>query len=761
MRVSCLFIASLTVLSLSARETVGLTLSGGGAKGIAHIGVIQALEDNGIPVDFVTGTSMGSIVGGFYACGYSPKETIELIKSKGFGYWSSGKVDPALTPLYDQPEKTPAFLTVNLGNTDSTLTTGLLPTSLINPLPMSFAFMELFAPYTAQCGGDFDRLFVPFRCVTSDVYAHKKIVCRSGELGDAIRASMSFPLVFRPIEMDSVPVYDGGIYDNFPFDVMEKDFRPDFLIGVDVTTPSTKPPSQNNMIDVIEDMVIQPNDAVFPAEKGIRIHIKLSQFSLLDWEKAQEIYNIGYRHGLQYVDSIKKRTTARVAPEEVARRRAAFKAKTPAIEFDSVSVTGATAYQNRFLEYVFRGDRHAAPDTFGMHRAKESFYRAIASGRISNLVPHAHYNPTTGLSLLDVKATVKHRFNVGLGGYLTSGTNSFLFLDGGYNSMSFHAVSASVKAWAGQSYLALQGDASVYLKTARPSSLGVKVVVSREKFSESEKLFFQENNPTFVTASETYGDLRYEMPASRRSVFSISLGYGHLTDRYRSLSDGAEGADRLLTDVGRLRAEFHHLTLDNSNAPTEGAEYRAVLMGVYGHYRLKPAGIADPPRNRQYYWQAELVARNYFNLSRHFSLGTEVDILASSRRLNDSYYASIVSAPAFRPIASSYNAFNPAFSANAWGSLGVVPIWKMTSTLHVRGNFYGFLPYRKILADEDGKPRYARRFSHPQFLGQISADWTLPFATLSLYGNYSSYPARNWNCGISFGLFLLAPKFLR
>lgn len=132
-------------------QAVGLVLSGGGAKGIAHIGVIQALEDNNIPIDYIVGTSMGAVVGGMYAAGYTPAEMMDLIKSKGFAYWSTGKIDPALTYYFDRDEPSPALVQFNLG-ADSTKVKSILPTSLINPLPMSFAFMDLFAAYTAQCG---------------------------------------------------------------------------------------------------------------------------------------------------------------------------------------------------------------------------------------------------------------------------------------------------------------------------------------------------------------------------------------------------------------------------------------------------------------------------------------------------------------------------------------------------------------------------------------------------------------------------------
>ncbi|MDE6101346.1 MAG: patatin-like phospholipase family protein, partial [Paramuribaculum sp.] len=192
-------------------DAVGLTLSGGGAKGIAHIGVIQALEENNIPVDCITGTSMGAIVGSLYAMGYSPAEMIDLIRSKPFQYWSTGKIDSDLTYYFLEPDPSPANVSVNVGKGGSPQS--VLPSSLINPLPMNFAFMELFSGASAQCGGDFNRLMVPFRCVASDVNRKDKAVFSSGDLADCVRASMSFPMVFHPIEIDGRPMFDGGIYD--------------------------------------------------------------------------------------------------------------------------------------------------------------------------------------------------------------------------------------------------------------------------------------------------------------------------------------------------------------------------------------------------------------------------------------------------------------------------------------------------------------------------------------------------------------------
>ena len=375
----------LGVLSASA-QSVGLVLSGGGAKGIAHIGVIKALEENNIPIDFVTGTSMGSIVGGLYACGYSPEEMMGLIQSKGFSYWSTGQIDDRYVYYFSKPDASPAIFNVNVSLGDSTkTTTSILPTSLINPLPMNFAFMELFAPYTAQCEGNFDNLFVPFRCVASDIYDKRKVVMSSGRVGDAIRASMTFPVAFKPIKMDGKYMFDGGIYDNFPVDVMKDDFSPSFIIGVDVTAGNEEV-DEDNLIEQIEAMVMQPQNDTVDARNGIKISLNLQKFGLLDFPKAQAIYQIGYNRTIEMIDSIKSRIGRRIDASMVALRRQVFKCKTPELRFTDVKVEGAERSQNEYVQHMFVDD---STDVIDSEQAKVAYYRAISSGKIKDMLPKA------------------------------------------------------------------------------------------------------------------------------------------------------------------------------------------------------------------------------------------------------------------------------------------------------------------------------------------------------------------------------------
>ena len=239
-------------------QKVGLVLSGGGAKGIAHIEIIRTLEENGIPIDYIAGTSVGAIIGGLYAAGYSPDEMKELFLSDDFYFWSTGIIQKEYRYYFTQPEPNPAWLEIRLAKKEDKLTL-LPPTNIIPEEQMDFAFMELLASTNTACSSNFDSLMVPFFCVATDVHSNQAVVLRKGDLGEAIRASMTFPLYFKPIQIEGKLLFDGGIVNNFPQDLMEKFFNPDIIIGHKVAD-DTRIPSSDNVMEQITNMIMRPTN---------------------------------------------------------------------------------------------------------------------------------------------------------------------------------------------------------------------------------------------------------------------------------------------------------------------------------------------------------------------------------------------------------------------------------------------------------------------------------------------------------------------
>lgn len=747
--------------AVGKRQSVGLVLSGGGAKGIAHVGVIKALEDNEIPIDYVTGTSMGSIVGSLYACGYSPEDMMNLFLSDGFRSWSSGKIDRSMTFYASEPKPTAAWVNLYINPKDSSIfTSDIIPSSLINPIPMNLEFLRLYAPYTEQCKANFNNLMVPFRCVASDIYHKHKVVFSKGSLGESVRASMSFPLVFKPIEIDGVLMYDGGIYDNFPVNVMEKDFDPDLIIGVSVSSADTKPIA-NDIYSQLEDMIIQNNDYRVPPKKGIKIQVPVTNYGVLDWGMAKQIYNIGYESGLAMVDSIKRRTSARVPLEIVTAKRDKFKQAKPRLVFDSVSIQGCTKGQADYLRYLMQGRKETAK--LDMEQVTEGYYRAISTGKFADLLPLAQ--PAKLPYILDLKANVKNRWNVGFGGWITSSTNSMLYLSTGYHTLSANSMDIDLGFWVGQSYYAVEGRARFGLKTPIMSWLEAEAVLSKTKFFDSQLLFYEDKSPTFINDFQNYLKLNYGWAIGRKAKGVLSLGYGHIKDTYfpAGVTDYTQtDRDKSRFNIGMLRVGMDKNTLNDVMYPSAGMEFKAYVQGLWLMSDFLPEG----DRSRKEVFRGHLKAmvevlwQHYYPIHKKFTIGALGNVVATIGANRQNYTVSMIQAPAFSPTPSTKNIFNIGFRAENYVAGGVIPIWKPFHNAQLRGDFYVFSPIREMV-NVNNHAELGKWFRRAEFMGEIAAVYNLSFASISLYANYMTYPARNWNFGISLGMLIQAPRFLR
>lgn len=763
MKTKCLLfiLAVLLVPGLTAaresRPGVGLVLSGGGAKGVAHIGFIQALEDNGIPVDCITGTSMGAIVGSLYSIGYSPMEMMQLLGSDYFASMSDGSLDPEYTFYFAHPKPTPQMFGRDFGKAAGTM---FDPQSLIAPSPMGFGFMQIYSPASAQCGNNFDRLMVPFRSVASNVSRHRAEVFGSGNLGDAVRASMSFPMVFQPLKINGDILYDGGLYAVFPVEVMDTVFNPRIIIGVDVSSPTTSD-APNSFMEQLDLLIQRPQDTSVDPARGIKVRIDLEQYGLLDWGAARDIYARGYQTAMEMMDSIKGRVAGRRTAAEVGARRAAFKARNPRLTFEKVNVAGGTASQNRYIAHLFEPPHGA--DTLSEAQATAAFYRALSSDKIKTLASGATYNPETGLFTLDLEASVKKNFSVGIGGYITSSNNSFLYARTGFSSLSFSSISAGVEAWIGQSYMAGALSGQLNLPTGNPSAFRFTAVASRRKFYESEKVFYKDTEPTLITRHEYFGRIAYAIAAGRTAEVLAGIGGGRQYNTFfpnNEIESHEAGRDRLTLDLMQTFAGIGSSTLDNLNFPTSGHYFRGRLTGFYGRYDYRIAGGSYRRTGHPLWAQAEISYRKYFDIHRHLSLGIETQGIASTRKLLPDYYSTISTAPGFTPTPSMHNLFDPELRAYSFAAAGIVPVYRYNSRLSARANAYVFVPYRRALPTDDGGVRFGRRFDSAVFLGEVSAVCALPFADLSAYCNWTS-SRHHFNVGIALGIYVTAPEFLR
>ncbi len=762
-----LFIILIITTTHTYAQSVGLVMSGGGAKGIAHIGVIKALEENEIPIDYVTGTSMGAIVGALYAMGYTPEEMMEVVKSSQFESWSTGVISKEQQYYFRKSDPSSRFVAINMGLTEGSkkVTTTFLPSSLINPVPMNYGFLQLFSVYTAQANGNFDNLFVPFRCVASDVYNKKAVTFRGGDLGDAVRASMTFPFVFKPIEKDSILLYDGGIYNNFPIDVMREDFAPDFIIGSKVASNPTNP-KDGDLMAQIDAMVMQKTDYNVDEDEGVLISFKLDTIvGLLDFPKADMIFALGYQKGLDMADSIKSRIDRRVPLAAKTMQRAEWKSKTPELIFDKIIVNGGNNTQQSFIRKQFEVEKDSTGilDVKGMENA---YYKLMSDNKISDMVPHAVYNDSTGVFSLILDANLKDNFEFGLGGYVSSGSTNMMYLDAKYKTLSLYSLDVDLNGYIGRAYNSGMASVKFELPSKVPVYLKLMGVFSRKKYYESERLFVQKESPTFILNQEAFAKVRIGLPFLTSSKAEISLGYGYLTDKYypTNVVDYANTPnDKSSYNLFMGSVKFEHNTLNNLMYPWDGKRVTIIGEFISGKEKYRPGNASSTTYQKRHSWLVmHANANKYFKPNKHFGIGVLGDFLFSTKNFNNTYTSTIIQAPAFTPTPHSKTVFNEAFRANQYIAAGIIPIWHIIKNLQLRGDFYCFVPFFKIeqSATNPDKAVYGKFMRNPEFLGEITLAYNLPFASISLFCNYYSYPSKNWNFGINFGILMYNPKFI-
>lgn len=241
-----------TVCSTTAlgRKRVAVVLSGGGAKGMAHIGVLHVLERAGIPIDIITGTSMGSIVGGLYAMGYDADELDSLVRHQDWAFLLSDKTEAHSPLLYNREWQNTYMLSKQMQLSGKKVSTGL--GGFIEGRNLGKLFRKLTACYPDSL--DFNELPIQFACVATDIISNSEYVFHSGSISQAMRSSMAIPGVFSPIRKGDMVLVDGGLRNNFPVDVA-LDMGADVVIGVTVQGAPKTADDIKNASEVISQIV--------------------------------------------------------------------------------------------------------------------------------------------------------------------------------------------------------------------------------------------------------------------------------------------------------------------------------------------------------------------------------------------------------------------------------------------------------------------------------------------------------------------------
>ncbi|RNI32309.1 patatin [Rufibacter immobilis] len=755
------------VLSWQARaQKVGLVLSGGGAKGLAHVGVLKVLEKNQIPIDYIVGTSMGSVIGALYAAGYSPQDIEDLVLSPKFQYWVSGRPLEENAFNYFSLDPSPAALRLPL-----TLQKNIkVQTSrgLVSDVNLNYALASTLAAGAAISKYDFNRLFVPYRSLTAEIFTRQQIVQRSGSLADAVRNSMAVPLAFRPIrQADGRYLFDGGLFNNFPTDVMRAEFKPDVVIGVNVGDVSFKkyPHEKDDELlssslvflgfDVADTLAVGPN--------GILIQPDLEGFGTTAFDRVRELIELGVKSAEERLPLMKERIKRQVDTVSLQERRRAFQDKAPPVRFTNVKIQGLKENQHNYVRNFFRkeGNNYTISDI------EEGYYRLAANDFFKGIYPRIRFDSLSGGYELNIDARQSNNATAEVGAVFSTRPVDNLYLGLEYRYLNKLLYTVGINANVGRFYTAGQFGFRVNVPAKLPFYIEPSVMYSSLNYQDANDFLNRDATSTQLRQRDFKVGLQTGFSHNFRSRVVLDGAWFSNEDQYANIND-VSSSDKLdETDFSglTLALRFERNSLNRKMYSTRG--HRAVLgvRGVTGEELYRPGTTSLQPQSRtkEHQWlQFSATYEGYYPFNQDkSSWGYFVEGMVSTQGLFSNYRSSLTTAPVFAPLPDSRTLFLDKYRATRYGAVGLRYSQNLLTKFEWRTEAFVHVMHRPF---EEGPLQEAIRasgFERPRLTASTGIVMQLPIGPAALHFIHYDNDQNRWSVFGHVGFLLFRARSLQ
>jgi NTE family protein len=748
----------LVLSKASFSQKVGLVFSGGGASGVSHIGVLKALEEHNIPIDYIAGTSMGALIGGLYSAGYSPEEIEELFLSKQFREWAEGQVDDKFEYYLREKDATPSLITFKV-EVDTLLET-TLPTNLISPTAVDYGLMKYLAPAAAKGNNDFNELFIPYRCVASDIISKKPVVLKSGDLSKAVRASMAYPFYLSPVPYGNKLLFDGGLYNNFPADVLYSEFSPDFVIGSNVSS-NFEPPDEDNIVSQIKAIIADNTDYSIAHSNSILIEPEASDFALFDFDKNKELIEIGYQATIAQMQEIIKKVDRQITKEEVTAKRKKYRKSLPKLVFDDINISGLTPGQNQYIRKSmrFKNDSMSATDL------EPEYIKISSDDKIKSLYPSASFNKDSKKFTLNLKAKKEKDLFISFGGVFSSRPINEAYIGLQYNILGKTAVSLLAETYFGKLHNSVSAGFRFDFPFKVPFYWKVKYNIDGWDYFKSSTTFFEDTKPSFLLQEDNYFSSELAFPVEYKGKIMIEGTAGELENKYYQTK---QFLSTDTTDITRFRnysagLRFERNSLDMKQYASKGSYLTFGVKFIRGFEHTQPGStsVVKNEFDTILDWvQFKVTYDKYFNRVGKVRFGIFGEGVYSNQPFFNNYTASVLSAPAFQPISESPTLFQENFRAHSYFALGLKNVNEIFKNTQLRFEGYLFQPFKQILQDDQKKAYYSKEWKIQQFIFSSSLVYNTPLGPLALNLNYYDKFEEPWSFLFHFGYLIYNKKSL-
>lgn len=752
----------LLVMNLQVNaQKVGIVLSGGGGRGLAHIGVLKALEDNNIPIDYIAGTSMGAIIGGLYASGYTPDQIEDLFVSDKMRAWLTGS---AVSKYYfKMPEQNASWQIFKI--TYDSVVRAKLPSNVISPIDMDFGFVELFSGPGAAAHYNFDSLYIPFRCVCSDITRSIPVVLKSGQLDKAVRASMTFPFYFTPIKINGRIMYDGGMYNNFPVDVMQNEFHPDIIIGSKAAS-NYGPPVPDDLISLVQSMLMANTKYEIDTANGILIEPKLWSVSVTDFSNASEFIDSGYVATIRQLPKIKKMIAEREFLYERNKKREEFLSREPVIRISDIKITGVNKNRERYVNRVIHKSKtlkklqnESLNPALEINTIKNLYYQLLSEQQIAEVSPDLIYNTVSQSYDALFNLTKSNKMEAEIGGLISSRAISEIFLQMQYKVWNKNAFIFTGNTYLGRFHNSVHLNARMDVPAAVPLAFNLSYTLNGWNYFKTNTYFFEDKNPSYLLQTDNFWKFAIGIPAGSQAKLYTEFLTGRSKNTYYQTNQFSrlDIADETSFDFYSPGFVFELNSQNRKQYASRGTLLRMCGRFIGGRETNVPGTTSiDSTEFTAYHnWiQFRFVYDSYLRSFGPITPGIYAQVTLTNKPFFNNYTSTVLSAPAFEPIPESRTFFLPQFRAHNFGALGAKFIVNFMKNFDLRLEGYAFQPYKEIFSSEDHKAQYGEAFSNRFFIGSGSMVYHAPFGPVSMSLNYYDNAEENFSFSVNLGYYI-------
>ncbi len=739
-------------------QKVGLVLSGGGATGLAHIGVLKALEEKGIPIDYITGTSAGALVGSLYASGFSPAEIEAYVLSDDFQLMTLGKLKSTQRFLYKEQEYNASMVDISFSG-DSIIKKSL-PTNFISSSFLDFEMLKILGTTGASYQNNYDSLFVPFRCVASDITHKKSVVFNQGPLNQSVRSSMTFPFYLFPIRVNGTLLFDGGLYNNFPANIMYQEFNPDYIIGSNVSN-NAKPPSEDDLISQLTNMLVSYSDYNLPCDEGIIIQPK-TDVSTFEFEDVKLAIENGYQNALLYLDSIGMHVDRRVSVDELAARRKAFRQKIAPL---TVSEIKTTSNYKRPINFVTSSlIRVRKNEVLSLKQLENRYYRLNATNQIAFLYPLVSLKDSTYRLNLEVKKS--KAFKLEVGGHFSSRPVNTGFIALSYRLIGKTASTIRASSYFGKFYGSAKVEYTIDFPSVYPVSLSSYFTMNRWDYFRSFATFFEDVKPSFLVQNEMYYGTRFDHPIGSNSKSSFDMRYFHLEDDYYQSENfgNKDTSDITNFDGFTCSWQFVQNSLNRKQFASSGHYFSFKARYVLGKEKYIPGTTSqtDVSVENQHRWINMNAEFQSFLLDQPlFHLGIHGKGVFNSQSLFTNYTASLLTLTSFSLVPDAETYFFKEYRSPQYLGIGINAIISPRKDLDLRFDGYFYQPFVTLQQNSDGTFGYSKPFKGETYMASASIIYHSFAGPIRATVNYFPKQETPFSIQLSFGYVLFNERAIR